>query len=78
MNEIVYAIRNIEGKYATYGNKEFHENFRFARLYKSKKTALKNYFNRSGNYNNLMLVKVEIKELEEEIINPNEFAENRR
>ena len=78
MNEIVYAIKNEDGKYATYGDKEFHENFRFARLYKSKKTALKNYFNRSNNYDNLILVKVQIKELEEELINPNEFAENRR
>lgn len=78
MSEIVYAIKNKEGKFATYGASEFKENLRFARLYKSKKTALRNYFNRSGNYENLKLVQIEVKILQEEKLNPSEFAENRR
>jgi len=78
MNEIVYAIRDNEGKYATYGRSEFKEGLRFARLYKSKKTALMHYFSNSGKYDNLSLVKIEIKELEEELLLANEFEENRR
>ena len=78
MSEIVYAIRNKEGKYATYGRSEFKENLRFARLYKSKKTALRHYFNNSGDYENLSLVKTKVEEISEEIIKPEEFEENRR
>lgn len=78
MSEIVYAIRNEEGKYATYGRSEFKENLRFAKLYKSKKTALDHYFNNSGNYENLRLVKIKVEEIDVEKIQPNEFKENRR
>lgn len=77
MSEIVFAIRNEKGEYATYGNHEFCVNLRFARLYKSKKTALDNYFNRKGNYENLKLVKIKIEEISEEDIKPSEFKENR-
>ena len=51
--KIVYAIQNKEGLFATYGRSEFHKDLRFARLYKSKKTALKHYFNNKGEYKNL-------------------------
>lgn len=78
MSEIVYAIRNEKGEYATYGASEFKENLRFARLYKSKKTALGNYFNRKGNYENLKLIKIKIEEISEEDINLSEFKENRQ
>lgn len=77
MSEIVYAVKNKENKYATYGRTEFKEGLRYARLYKSKKTALQNYFNNTGDYNNLKLVKIEINILDEEELNPSEFAENR-
>jgi len=77
IEEIVYAIRNKEGKFATYGRSEFKDGLRFARLYKSKKTALKNYFNNSGNYENLYLVKIKIEKIEEEKLNAEEFSENR-
>lgn len=77
MSKIVYAIMNKENNFATYGPSKFNEDIRCARLYKSKKTALKHYFNNSGNYNDLKLVKIEIKILEEEKIKPDEFAENR-
>lgn len=77
MSEIVYAIKNKENKYATYGRTKFKEGLRFARLYKSKKTALRHYFNNTGDYNDLKLIKIEIKILDEEELKPNEFAENR-
>lgn len=75
-DEIVYAIRNKEGLYATYGRSEFKEGLRFARLYKSKETALRHYFNNKGEYDNLTLVKIQIKQLEEKQLNPKEFKEN--
>ena len=73
--KIVYVIQNEEGLYATYGRSEFHKDLRFARLYKSKKTALKHYFNNKGKYDNLILVGLEIKKISEEQLNPDEFAE---
>lgn len=73
--KIVYVIQNEEGLYATYGRSEFHKDLRFARLYKSKKTALKHYFNNKGKYDNLILVGLEIKKVSEEQLNPNEFSE---
>lgn len=76
-DEIVYAIKNKEGKYATYGRTEFKDRLRFAKLYKSKKTALQHYFNNTGDYNDLKLVKIEIKILDEEELKSNEFSENR-
>lgn len=78
MSEIVYAIKNKENKFATYGRTEFKEGLRFAKLYKSKKTVLQHYFNNTGDYNNLKVVKIEVKILDEEELNPNEFLENRR
>lgn len=74
----VYVIKNKQGKYATYGRSEFKENLRFARLYKSKETALRHYFNNSGNYENLRLVKIKIRKISEETIKPEEFKENRK
>lgn len=44
MKEIVYAIKNNLGLYATYGRSEFKNGIRFARLYKSKKNSLKTLF----------------------------------
>jgi hypothetical protein len=77
MNEIVYAIKDIEtGKFATYGAIEFKEGIRFARLYKSKKTALANYHSKIGKYNNLSLVEINIKTINEETLNSNDFKEN--
>lgn len=73
--KIVYAIQNKDGLYATYGRSEFHKDLRFARLYKSKKTALKHYFNNKGEYDNLILVGLEIKKVSEEQLKPNEFSE---
>ena len=75
--KIVYAIQNQEGLYATYGRSEFHKDLRFARLYKSKKTALRHYFNNKGDYKNLTLVGLEIKEISREELQPEEFEENK-
>ena len=75
--KIVYAIRNKDGLYATYGRSEFHKDLRFARLYKSKKTALRNYFNNKGNYEDLTLVGLEIKEISREELSSEEFEENK-
>ena len=75
--EVVYAIKNKNGLYATYGRSEFKEGLRFARLYKSKKTALRHYFNNSGDYENLRLVKIKIEIIDEERLNPEDFSENR-
>lgn len=75
--KIVYAIQNKEGLYATYGRSEFYKDLRFARLYKSKKTALRHYFNNKGDYKDLTLVGLEIKEISREELSPEEFEENR-
>ena len=75
--EVVYAIKNKDGLYATYGRSEFKEGLRFARLYKSKKTALRHYFNNSGDYENLKLAKIKIEIIDEEKLNPKDFEENR-
>ena len=75
--EVVYAIKNKNGLYATYGRSEFKEGLRFARLYKSKKTALRHYFNNSGDYENLTLITIKIEIIDEEKLNSNEFEENR-
>ncbi len=76
-DEIVYAIRDKDGLYATYGRSEFKEGLRFARLYKSKKTALRHYFSRCGKYENLSLVKIKISVLDEEKLFPYQFEENK-
>ena len=75
--KIVYAIQNKEGLFATYGRSEFHKDLRFARLYKSKKTALKHYFNNKGKYENLKLIGLQIKIVSEEQLRPQEFLEYR-
>ena len=75
--EVVYAIKNKDGLYATYGRSEFKEGLRFARLYKSKKTALRHYFNNSGDYENLTLIKIKIEIIDEEMLKPKDFEENR-
>lgn len=72
-DKIVYAIKNKEGLYAIYGRSDFNKDLRFAKLYKSKKTALRYYFNNKGQYDNLSLVKIQIKVLGEEKIEPTEF-----
>lgn len=72
----VYVIQNKEGLFATYGRSEFHKDLRFARLYKSKKTALKHYYNNSGEYENLTLVELEIKIIGKEKLNAEDFSEN--
>ena len=77
MEEIVYAIQNKDGLFATYGRSEFKEGLRFARLYKSKKTALQHYFNNTGDYENLKLIGVQIKIISEEKLNPKDFSENK-
>lgn len=73
--EIVYAIKNKDGLYATYGASEFKEGLRFARIYKSKETALRHYFSRKGEYHNLSVVKVKIEVLGEQKVKPEEFKE---
>ena len=73
---IVYAIKNSEGKFATYGCSEFKEGLRFARLNKSKETALRHYFSNCGKYEDLSLVKIEVKVLNEEKLYPYQFKEN--
>lgn len=73
--KIVYAIQNKEGLFATYGRSEFKKDLRFARLYKSKKTALQHYFNNKGKYDGLTLVGLEIKEISKEQLYPEEFSE---
>ena len=75
--KIVYAIQNKEGLYATYGRSEFHKDLRYARLYKRKKKALRNYFNNKVDYKNLTLVGLEIKEISREELQPEEFEENK-
>ncbi len=77
MKQIVYAIKNKEGLYATYGRTEFKKEIRFARLYKSKKTALQHYFNNTGDYENLVLEEILIKTLSEEKLNEKDFRENK-
>ena len=74
---IVYAIKDKDDLYATYGRSEFKEGLRFARLYKSKETALRHYFSNCGKYEDLSLVKIEIKEVSEEKLIPYQFVENR-
>ena len=74
-DKIVYAIQNKDGLFATYGRSEFHKDLRFARLYKSKKTALKHYFNNNGEYKNLILVGIQMKIVNEEKLNPEDFSE---
>lgn len=73
--KIVYAIQNKDGLFATYGRSEFHKDLRFARLYKSKKTALQHYFNNKGEYKGLTLVGIQIKIVNEEKLNPEDFSE---
>ena len=73
----VYVIKNKEGLYATYGRSEFKKELRFARLYKSKETALRHYFNNTGNYEGLTLVKLKINVISEEKMNPSDFKESR-
>ena len=75
--KIFYAIQNKEGLYATYGRSEFHKDLRFARFYKSKKTALRHYFNNKGDYKDLTLVGLRIKEISREELRPEEFEENK-
>lgn len=70
---ILYVIKNKEGLYATYGTKGFKENLNFARLYKSKKTALNNYHNVKNDYKDLTLCKLQIEVIEEELLNEKEF-----
>lgn len=77
IEKIVYAIQNKEGLFATYGRSEFHKDLRLARLYKSKKTAVKHYFNNKGEYKNLTLVGVQIKIVSGEQLRPEEFSEYR-
>lgn len=77
MEETIYVIKNSNQEYACYGRDKWNKSIRFARQYKSKKTALKNYFNINGNYDNLFLEKIIIKKVSEELINANEFAENK-
>ena len=73
--KIVYVIQNKDGLFATYGRSEFHKDLRFARLYKSKKTALKHYFNNKGEYKNLTLVGIRLKIVSEEKLKAEEFSE---
>lgn len=73
----VYAIQNREGLFATYGRSEFHKDLRFARLYKSKKTALQHYFNNTGDYKDLVLEEILIKTISEQKLDENEFKENK-
>lgn len=77
MKEIVYAIKNNLGLYATYGRSEFKNGIRFAKLYKSKKTALRYYFNNKGKYDNLILEEILIQTLSEEKLNASDFFENK-
>jgi hypothetical protein len=74
--EEVYTIKNKNGLYATYGRSEFKKGLRFARLYKSKETALRHYFSNCGQYEDLSLVKIQIKILGEEMLFPYQFKEN--
>ena len=76
MEQIVYTIKNKEGLYATYGRTEFKKEIRFARLYKSKTTALQHYFNNTGDYKNLVLEEILITTLSEEKLNEKDFREN--
>lgn len=78
METIVYAIKDKDGLYATYGASEFKKGLRFARLYKSKETALRHYFSRTGKYEDLSLVKIEVKVVDEEKLFPYQFQENKR
>lgn len=77
INNFVYAIKNKDGKYATYGCSAFKEGLRFARLYKSKETALRHYFSNCGKYEDLNLVKIKIQIISEEKLFPYQFKENR-
>lgn len=77
MEQIVYAIKNKNNLYATYGRTEFKRKIRFARLYKSKRTALQHYFNNTGDYKNLVLEEILIKTLSEQKLDEKEFKENR-
>lgn len=77
MEQIVYAIKNKNNLYATYGKTEFKREIRFARLYKSKKTALQHYFNNTGDYKDLVLEEILIKTISEQKLDENEFKENK-
>ena len=77
MEQIVYAIKNKNNLYATYGRTEFKREIRFARLYKSKRTALQHYFNNTGDYKNLVLEEILINTLSEQKLDEKEFKENR-
>lgn len=75
--KVVYAIQNKEGQFATYGRSEFKEDLKFARLYKSKKTALKHYFSNKGEYKDLTLVEIQLKIVSKEPLQPEQFSEYR-
>ena len=75
-NKKVYVIQNKEGLFATYGRSQFNKDLRLARLYKSKKTALKHYYNNNGEYEDLTLVELEIKIISKEKLNAEDFSEN--
>ena len=72
----VYVIQNKDGLFATYGRSEFKKDLKFARLYKSKKTALRHYFNNKGEYEDLTLVELKIKIISKEKLNAEDFSEN--
>lgn len=76
IEKTVYAIQNKEGLFATYGRSEFHKDLRFARLYKSKKTALRHYFNNKGEYEDLTLVGIQLKIISKEKLKAEEFSES--
>ena len=77
IEKTVYVIQNKEGLFATYGRSEFHKDLRFSRLYKSKKTALKHYFNNKENYEDLTLVGIQMKIISKEKLKAEEFSERR-
>lgn len=74
MRTTLYAILDRDtGYFATYGKNEFKKELQFAKLYKSKENALKHYYSRSNNYDNLNLAEVNIEIDREERLYKEDF-----
>ena len=74
MKQTLYAICDRDtGYFATYGKNGFKKELQFAKLYKSKENALKHYYNRSNNYDNLNLAEINIEIDKEERLYKEDF-----
>lgn len=60
---ILYAIRRkSDGFYHCMGGKQFCKKLNKAKLYVSTKTAIRHYYSNSGEYDNLEVVEIKVKD----------------